>query len=103
MQYQLVVVVDPILAEKEAQDKITGLLEKEGYKVDDIKLWGKRTLAYPLKKKSTGVYFEFTITADKANPNNLYQKFQSDETILRHLVLRKEKEHLKDQRLKIKT
>lgn len=87
MKYDLVVVVDPQADAKETQDKLTTLLEKEGFTVSDMSYWGKKTLAYPIKKHTEAHYFSCVISANSANPANLSQRFKLDEKILRFLIL----------------
>ena len=90
MKYDLVVVVDPSLEAKTTGEKLATLLEKEGFNVLENNLWGKKALAYPLKKKNEGLYFHYVIVSDRVKPKSLYDKFRLDDTILRSLVLKKE-------------
>lgn len=89
MQYDLVVVVDPKTEEKEAQQKITALLEKEGFLVSDVASWGKKKLAYPLHKQTEGIYLSYVLGGNDKNPSNLYAKFKLEEYVMRALVLKK--------------
>lgn len=100
MQYELVVVIDSKQDAKEAEEKLTTLLEKEGFALSDASMWGMRKFAYPLKKQTEGLYFSTTITSDKAKPAGLLAKLKKDETVLRTLVLKKE-EKRKDQKSQI--
>ena len=89
MQYVLVVVIDPKHEEKAAIQKISSILEKEGFSVSGTSSQGKKRLAYPLKKQAEGIYLSFILSGESVNPNHLYAKFKLEEYILRTLVLKK--------------
>ncbi len=90
MNYDLVVIVRSGEDQEKAKQKISTLLEKEGFTVSEMSAWGKRKFAYPLKKQTEGLYFSTTIKSDKAKPAGLLAKLKLDETVLRTLVLKKE-------------
>ena len=101
MKYDLVVVVDGSLDSKQTQDKFATLLEKEGFTVLENNLWGKKILAYPMKKKNEGLYLHYVIASDTAIPKALYTRFKLDDTILRSLVLKKEEKRVKGEKAKV--
>lgn len=90
MKYDLVMVMDPVQEAKITLEKMAALIEKEGFSILESSSWGKKILAYPLKKRSEGVYLQFTIASDTAKPKSLYTKFRLENTVLRSLVLKKE-------------
>ena len=50
--YDVVMVVRPDTDEKQNEVKLKDLLTKSGFSVGDFSSWGKRKLAYPLKKQT---------------------------------------------------
>ena len=88
MQYELVVVVDPTVEEKQAQEKLTALLAKEGFSISGSESLGKKPLAYPISKKREGLYLVLTISG-KGNPATLTNRFKTEEYVLRSLVVKK--------------
>jgi len=90
MKYDVVVVVDPSLEAQATQDRFTTLLEKEGFTVSEVVNLGKKRLAYPIKKKTEGLYFHFSLVGAGAAPKSIYTKFRLDDSILRTLILKKE-------------
>ncbi len=90
MQYELVVVVDPIQEAKTIEDKLKALMIREGFTVGEVTLWGKKPLAYPLRKKTEGLFFLFNITSAGSNPKLLHRAFKLEESVLRALITRKE-------------
>ncbi len=61
--YELMLIVRPDLdvTEKKAQELVNTLLVKAGGVVTAVSIWGKRQLAYPIKKMSEGIYVLATI------------------------------------------
>lgn len=90
MNYDLVVIVRSGEDQEKAKQKISTLLEKEGFHISEFETWGKKTLAYPIKKEKEGVYYSMIISADNAKPQQIYSRFRMEEAILRSLVLKKE-------------
>lgn len=56
-------------------------------KVDD---WGKKLLAYPIKKEKEGNYVVLEIESENGLSGDLEKKILMEEGILRHLVVRKD-------------
>lgn len=61
--YELMLIIRPDMevTEKKAQELINKLLVKAGGSVTSVAVWGKRTLAFPIKKMSEGIYVLATI------------------------------------------
>ena len=89
MKYDLVMVFTPASEEKTTTERIKTILEKEGYKVSDVSWWGKKKLAYPIKKHIEANYAAMILSATSGKPHKLAQVFKLEENILRHLVLKK--------------
>lgn len=93
MKYELVCILKEEISQKDSEDKIKNLLEKDGYGSADYLWWGKKTLAYEIKKQKTANYLSCTVVSkENKNPNSLIMKFKQDDTILRVLLLKKEEE-----------
>lgn len=70
-QYELTVVFSPQLNEKDltaATEGVVAMVEKAGGKVDKMIDWGKKDLAYPIKKETSGIFrlWPVELAADKA-------------------------------------
>lgn len=75
----------------EEQEKLTSRIKKfisdiEG-KVENIKEWGKKDLTYPIKKRSSGVYFIYDLSVNSEKINSLKQRLQNEDNILRFLMV----------------
>lgn len=52
--YETILILDPALNEEEIkgiENRIKEIIEKENGKLEEVDHWGKRRLAYPVKKK----------------------------------------------------
>lgn len=91
--YELVLVIDPDLAgedRKKQLTKVKKIVEDLKGKVSKTDDWGKKELAYPIKKKNLGYYFLLTIKLPPEAPSQVDQKLQLEEGILRYLLVKKE-------------
>lgn len=58
-------------------------------KVANIVDWGKKQLAYPIKKEKEGNYLILEVESEEGIPTDLEKRILMEESVLRHLVLRK--------------
>ena len=90
-QYELMIILDPDLDDrsiKPSLDKFLTVVSKDGGTVDNVDLWGRRRLAYDIKKKSEGVYAVITMTAESATAKELDRQLGLNESVLRTKLLR---------------
>ena len=91
-KYQIVVVVNPKLEEKERvllEDRIVAEIEKEGVKVKSKKEWGLKDLAYKIEKNEKGMFLIFEIVGKeglKLEKVNVFLNRQTE--IIRFLILK---------------
>lgn len=91
--YEAIVVYDPALSEEVVEgeiERLKGLIGKEGGQVQDLQKWGKKRLAYEIKKKREGVYVLCRFTATPAAMQELDRILKITETVLRYLLVRVE-------------
>lgn len=90
-------------ADQEAQAEITArvrsLVEDGGGTVDDVAEWGRRPIAYPVRKHADGVYVIVTCQASAAVVDEISRVLSiSKDTVLRAMPFRlseSELEHVK--------
>lgn len=83
------VIFTPVLSEEEfkaAQKKYTAFLTDNGGEVVHANAWGLRSLAYPIQKKTTGLYWvlEYKAPTD-FNEKMRVQLFSRDDSVLRYM------------------
>lgn len=92
--YELMVIFTPILSDEEfkaAQKKYTTLVTDNGGKVVAENPWGLKSLAYPIQKKTTGLYWVTEFIAPSDFNEKLKIQLLRDESVLRHLVTKLDK------------
>ncbi len=90
-KYEVVVIIDPDVDDRQVNgllDKPLAGLTKAGGTVDEIDVWGRRRLAYQIKKKSEGIYAVVNVTAEPAVVKELDRQLTLNEQILRTKVIR---------------
>lgn len=92
-EYELTLVIDPEVTsenQKKLIAKFKKLIEDLKGKVKKIDEWGKKELAYPIKKKKMGFYFlcDLELAEDKAK--EVDNKLKTEEEILRFLIIKKD-------------
>src|ERR1700712_4627062 len=86
--YELMVIFTPVLSEEEyktAQKKFTSLVTDNGGEVVHENPWGLKSLAYPIQKKTTGLYWVLEYAAPSDFNNKLKIQLLRDESVLRHM------------------
>jgi small subunit ribosomal protein S6 len=90
-QYEMMIILDPDIEERTVApslDKYLSVVKTDGGSVDKVDIWGRRRLAYDIKKKSEGIYavVDFSATSDTAK--ELDRQLGLNEAVLRTKVLR---------------
>lgn len=92
--YELMLIFTPVLSEddyKAAQKKYADLITADGGTVGVQNAWGLRSLAYPIAKKTTGLYFVLEYQAPATTNAKIEIQMNRDESIMRHMVTRLDK------------
>jgi small subunit ribosomal protein S6 len=92
-QYELMVILDPELEERTVApslDKFLNVIRKGGGTVEKVDIWGRRRLAYEIKKKSEGIYAVVDMTTAPADAKELDRQLNLNEAVLRTKLMRPE-------------
>lgn len=90
-QYELMVILDPETEERtvdKTMDKFLTVVKNDGGTIDNVDIWGRRRLAYDIKKKSEGIYVVVTMSAEPATAQELDRQLNLSESIMRTKLLR---------------
>jgi small subunit ribosomal protein S6 len=93
--YELMVIIDPEVEERTVEsslDKFLNVVRNEGGSIDKVDIWGRRRLAYDIKKKAEGIYAVVNFTATPATAAELDRQLGLNETILRTKIIRPEEQ-----------
>lgn len=92
--YEMMVIFTPVLAEddfKNAQKKFADLITENGGKIGYSNPWGLRSFAYPIDKKTTGLYWVVEFEAPTELNGKLQIQLNRDENVMRHMITRLDK------------
>lgn len=88
-KYELICVIQPDLDETAFNgvvEKVKGWVTESGGSVDKVDVWGRRKLAYLIKKQREGQYVLMNLTMDPAATAALERNLRYQETVLRHML-----------------
>jgi len=92
--YEMMVIFTPVLSDdefKSEQKKYAALVKDTGGSIVAENAWGLKSLAYPIRKKTTGLYWVLEYTAAPDFNEKLKVQLLRDESVLRHLVTKLDK------------
>lgn len=87
--YELVCIIQPDLDEtafKGAIERVQSWVTDTGGSVDKVDVWGRRRLAYEIRKQREGQYVLMNVTLDPASTSNLERNIRFLEPVLRHML-----------------
>lgn len=91
--YELMVILDPELEERTVSaslEKFLTVVRNGGGTVDNVNIWGRRRLAYEIKKKTEGIYAVVDLTSEPAVAKELDRQLGLSESVLRTKIIRPE-------------
>jgi small subunit ribosomal protein S6 len=91
--FEIMVILDPELDERTVSpslDTFLNVIRQDGGTVTSVDVWGRRRLAYDIKKKSEGIYAILDINATPASVSELDRQLGLNESVLRTKVMRPE-------------
>ncbi len=88
--YELVVIIHPEVAEDKVDTLVKNISQpiiKHGGEVAEVERWGKRKLAYPIKKTMEGNYLRLVMSAKASATREMTKKLRISEDVLRHILI----------------
>ena len=92
--YELMVIFTPVLSDddfKAEQKKYVAFIKESNGTVVAENPWGLKSLAYPIQKKTTGLYWVMEYIAPSDFNEKLKIQLLRDESVLRHLCTKLDK------------
>jgi small subunit ribosomal protein S6 len=89
--YEVMVILDPSLDERTIEpslDKYLNVIRTDGGTVDNVDVWGRRRMAYEIKKNAEGIYAVISLQAEPATVKEFDRQLSLNESILRTKVMR---------------
>ena len=91
--YEVMVILDPELDERTVApslDAFLNVIRQDGGTVSSVDVWGRRRLAYEIKKRAEGIYAVLQVEASPAAVAELDRQLGLNESVLRTKVVRPE-------------
>jgi small subunit ribosomal protein S6 len=89
-EYETVFIIDPSCDESQVEQEVNAVKEiivaGDG-KVVEAESWGRRRLAYDIKKKKEGTYAFVRFSGEPSVLQELNRRLKLNELILRHLIV----------------
>ncbi|MCY6356363.1 30S ribosomal protein S6 [Clostridium sp. ZS2-4] len=92
--YETLFILQPSLDEEAIKaniEKFTGVIENGGGVVENVDEWGRRKLAYPIKKINEGYYTLINFKSNTELPKELERVFRITDGVMRFMVINPEK------------
>ena len=89
--YEVMIILDSKQDERTVApslDKFLEIVRKENGKVENVDVWGKQRLAYPINKKEEGIYAVVNLECESHSVLELDRRLNLNDSILRTKVLR---------------
>lgn len=74
---------------KKVVTQITEGIKKDNGKIIKIDSWGKKALAYPIKKQQEAVYYKLDFSIDPSLIEKLEKGYRLNNSILRTLIIKR--------------
>jgi small subunit ribosomal protein S6 len=88
-KYELVCIVQPELDEtafKGVVDRVSSWITEAGGSVDKVDVWGRRRMAYQIRKQREGQYVLMNVTLDPKSTGELERNIRYLEPVMRHML-----------------
>ena len=88
--YESIFVLKPDLNDKKVDEqieKVKGFIKKNGGKVIVVEKWGKKKLAYIVKKNRFGIYVLLRFESEPALISDLQRNYKLNEDIIRYMTV----------------
>jgi small subunit ribosomal protein S6 len=92
--YELICIIHPDLDEsafKGIVEKVTGWVSEAGGNVDKVDIWGRRRMAYSIRKQREGQYVLLNVSLPPLATAGLERNIRFQESILRSMLTAVEK------------
>lgn len=90
--YEVMVILDPTLDERTVSptlDTFLNVIRTSGGSVEKVDIWGRRRLAYEIKKHAEGIYALLDLHSEPDAVKELDRQLSLQENVLRTKVVRK--------------
>ncbi len=90
-KYELAVVFSPLLDEESLKvelEKVQALVTRFDGTIEKVDNWGKKRLAYPIKKQNDGFFYFISFQSAGTTPIEIESRIRIMENVYRYLIIR---------------
>lgn len=90
-EYETTIVLDPTLDDTRVNQEIEGvgnIISQGGGEVLEVWRWGRRRLAYEIRKRRDGIYTVIRFRSERGVLEELERRFRLNESLMRHQIVR---------------
>ncbi len=90
-QYEMMIILDPEMDDRQvpaALERYLSVVKNAKGSIDKLDVWGRRRMAYDIKKRSEGIYAVVNFTSEPATAKEMDRQLNLSETVLRTKLLR---------------
>jgi small subunit ribosomal protein S6 len=92
-KYEIMYIIRPNIddeAKKAVVERFNNILTENGAEITNVKEWGKRRLAYEIKKYRDGIYMIVNVVAEPKAVQEFDRLAKINDDIIRHIVVKEE-------------
>lgn len=92
MNYETIMIINSQLKDEEIKNligKVENTIKKNG-NIESIEEWGRRKLAYPIKKNNEGYYVLINFSSSPEFIDELNRIYNITDEILKHIIVNKD-------------
>ena len=89
--YEMVFILSPEIGDdvvEESLERLSQNITTRGGEIVDVNHWGRRRLAYPIKRHLEGNYVVHQVKLDPEQVPDLESNLRISEEVIRHLIVR---------------
>lgn len=93
--YESLFIINPALDDMEVKkvvDKVEGLIKKEGGEILKVDNWGKKKLAYEVKRQKKGYYILINFRMKTSTISELERSLKLTDPVIKFLIIKLDKE-----------
>lgn len=91
-KYETIFIIDPNVDEEGVKglvEKFKGLIESSAT-LESVEEWGRRKLAYPVKKQNEGYYALVNFAADSSFIHELERIYKITDGVIKYIIIKKD-------------
>jgi len=88
--YESVVIINAALDDEHINSTVesfSSIIKDNGGEILNLDLWGRKRLAYPIKKSKSGYYAIYRFTSNPETIAKLERMYRLDENVIRYLTI----------------